>query len=157
MAIIRGSRRGWEALKAKRRVPKNKMKCYEDRGQRISDLGYAAYQEYLKSDDWKVIRNRKLAKCPDCILCEGKATQVHHLDYSYETILGLLDYRLVQMCGECHGKIEFAGTRKRTVREATGELYRLAAMTDRGKRWIEWTNHQKDIYKHKKKSRKNKK
>lgn len=118
----------------KKRQPK--MRCYERRNGRLSDLGYAGYQEYLASDDWKAIRDRKLAKHPRCLICPGAASQVHHLDYGPDTLLGLVPSSLVSLCRECHRWIEFDGDgRKRTLREANKVLKVRAAELGKQK-WL---------------------
>ncbi len=144
MRTIRGSVKGWASLRAKKhKPPKERMKCYQQRDDRLLVMGYSEYKNYLASDAWREIRERRLAKCPQCTLCDAPATQVHHLDYTYETLFGRQDFRLAQLCRACHRTIEFDGERKLTVREATGKLYKLAEETERGRRWIIWTVHRK--------------
>lgn len=122
---------GWRIKYKKRRKPKSNQKkfnAYYKRNDRLSELGYAGYEEYLKSDDWKAIRDRKLMKFPSCLLCKRHATQVHHTDYSNEVLLGLETRLLVTLCEECHKKIEFDNSgNKRSLREANASLKTLAA------------------------------
>lgn len=145
MRSVRGSSIGWAALKSKNRQTKSKLRCYEQRGEKLSNLGYAGYQAYLASDEWKTIRDEKLKRYPHCILCQCKATQVHHLDYGHRTMLGLRPWRLVQMCGDCHKSIEFDGKRKRAIKEANRVLFETAAKTERGQSWIRWHEEQDKI------------
>jgi hypothetical protein len=62
------------------------------------------YQEYLKSEKWKIKRNLVLQR--DNYLCKGcgivKATQVHHLTYEnkYDEFL----FQLISLCKPCHEK-----------------------------------------------------
>src|SRR5579864_6658801 len=102
MAII-GSRKGWAALNARKRKPLAKrMKCYEQRAKNLTEIGYASYQEYLKSDEWRAIRNAKLEKNPLCLICNNTASQVHHLSYDFSALLGLNRLGLVTLCDACH-------------------------------------------------------
>ena len=153
MRSIRGGSAGWQKLKAKQKPVTTIHSCYQKRKERLSGLGYTGYQAYLESDEWKEIRGRKLRRYPNCLLCQKTATQVHHLDYNFETLLGLKNYRLVQLCGDCHKEIEFDEERKRDNREANRILFKRAEQTERGRRWIEWGKHQKDKLKHAKKNR----
>lgn len=105
-----------------KRKPKKVMPCYEARSGRLSELGYASYKEYLASEDWKAIRARKLAAEPKCLLCRRASSQVHHLSYADNVLLGLEPRLLVTMCDVCHEWIEFDGTRKRDLKEANDTL-----------------------------------
>lgn len=112
---------------------------YKRRKRLLSDLGYSTYQEYLAGDDWKRIRNRKLLRFPDCLICSRKSSQVHHMDYEYETLLGLRTYSLITICDACHLLIEFDGDgKKRDLKEANKELRKLASTVagKSGKRWL---------------------
>lgn len=81
--------------------------CYEIRNRNLSELGYSSYSEYLKSNDWKSIREDVLLEFPCCILCDRKSCQVHHTSYSYKVLLGLLPGCLVALCEKCHEYLEF--------------------------------------------------
>lgn len=120
---------GWRLkyLKARKRRPaKPKMECYQDRNGRISELGYRSYREYLASPDWRAIRDSRLRDFPRCLLCEKPACQVHHMDYGYPTLLGLIPALLVSLCDSCHECIEFADGHKRDLAAANSELRRRA-------------------------------
>lgn len=127
MAIVGG----WK-LKYKKRKPKPKpqtkaFKAYYKRNDRLSELGYEGYQQYLQSDDWKRIREKKLRRFPVCLLCPSPSQQVHHMDYSHEVLLGLESGLLVCLCEKCHEGIEFyPDGNKRTLKQANVELRRLA-------------------------------
>jgi len=108
--IIRVAKQG-----SKRRP---RMRCYEDRKEFLSALGYTSYPEYLASDDWKKIRERKLYKHPTCLICPNDATHVHHMSYVVAVLLGLKNELLVSLCETCHSRIEFDGKRKRSLEEA---------------------------------------
>ena len=135
MRSVRGSSKAWNAALCKKRKTFSPMKCYVRRNEKLSELGYAGYVEYLKSQDWQRIRDRKLQRYPDCLLCQKRANQVHHLSYDFPTLLGIKHWRLVQLCSDCHKSIEFDGERKRPLKGANAVLFRLAAMTERGRRW----------------------
>lgn len=117
---------GYKRIKYRNVKPKKLMKQYQRRNERLSDLGYLGYKDYLKSEDWQVIRQRKLARFPNCLLCSKPANQVHHLSYSDEVLLGLEPRLLVTLCEECHEGIEFDGKRKRSLSEANRFLRKTA-------------------------------
>jgi len=141
MRSVRGSAKGWANARRKanqRRNPKSTkdtMGCYVRRNFKLSDLGYASYQDYLASEEWKRIRKRKLQRHPKCLLCDRPSCQVHHLSYDERTLLGMLSVLLVALCEECHHGIEFDGNRKRTLEEANQELRRLAILRPDLERW----------------------
>lgn len=149
MRSIHGSHVGFQNLYNKRRKKRQfkLMNCYAKRNERLGEIGYPTYLEYLKSKDWIKIRTNKLNRHPTCLLCPNPASQVHHMSYDYETLLGVHDYRLVQLCGRHHQHIEFSGDRKRHLKEANRTLFELANQCERGKKWIEWHNHQYEIQK----------
>lgn len=146
---------GWRMRYKKKKPPKKPlMKCYESRNEKIGTLGYSGYVEYLKSDDWKKIRAEKLRWYPSCLLCSHPANQVHHTSYAYEVLLGMFPQLLVTLCEKCHGAIEFSGSRKRTLKQANAELYRLAHDAGRGG-WLRmWNEHKHRILARQKQIRK---
>lgn len=128
MNSITGATHLIKSLKARRRGPRRKHKAYRDRDEAIGLAGYASYQEYLKSDQWRELRADKLARFPMCLLCDRKASQVHHLAYTHDVLLGFSPNLLVTLCRECHEAIEFdACSVKRSLEEANAELKRRAA------------------------------
>lgn len=133
---IHGSRTGWIALKRKTRR-KKVMKCYEDRRETLSSSGYTNYSEYLKSDDWIVIRASVLACSPQCLLCPSKATQVHHTSYDEATLLGFRKHNLAPICNSCHESIEFVGGIKTDLHRANARLIAGSRKTDQGRKWLE--------------------
>lgn len=96
--------------------------AYRKRNERLPDLGYSSYAEYLKSEDWKAIRKSVLSQFPNCCCCEQAACQVHHFDYSDPVMLGLVPELLFPVCDACHELIEFADGHKRPLRSAQREL-----------------------------------
>lgn len=147
MRSVHGSNRGWQMLKAKRKPTHKSMKCYERRNERLMDLGYSMYAKYLESDEWKVIRSRKLERYKECLLCRKKASQVHHLSYAYQVLVGNADHELVQVCAICHEFIEFDDGRKREQKEANKVLLEAAEKLEWGKKWIVWRGHQQELLK----------
>lgn len=143
---VRGSAKAWANLRKRKKPRQNKMACYEKRDDRLSEMGYANYGEYLASEQWREIRGALLARYPHCVLCEKRADQVHHLSYDAPTLLGLTTHRLVTLCDDCHGRIECDGDRKRGLREANRVLFSLAEATTQGRRWIRRAEHEKNTY-----------
>jgi 5-methylcytosine-specific restriction endonuclease McrA len=62
------------------------------------------YDEYLKTPQWEILRQRVLQRCQN--VCEGcgvaPAREVHHLTYA--NIYNELLYQLVGLCSNCHRK-----------------------------------------------------
>ena len=136
MRSVRGTGEAWWNLKAKRKPARKKMKCYQQRTERLSTVGYANYQEYLASDDWRAIRERKLRRHPYCLLCQAVACQVHHMDYHCGTLLGLRDHRLVTLCDKCHEGIELARDSLPARFACVHRRIERAGLTAIGQRWI---------------------
>lgn len=107
-------------FKARRSKAKGK---YKHRNKALPYLGYATYEEYLKSSEWMIIRERVLKKYPNCCCCNKIASQVHHHAYNSPIMLGLLDDLLFSICDKCHLEIEFDGNEKRTLKETQKTLY----------------------------------
>ena len=62
------------------------------------------YKAYMRSDEWKALREKKLEACQHKCECEGgccrEATQVHHLHY--ETLGNESLQDLQALCAKCH-------------------------------------------------------
>jgi hypothetical protein len=98
--------------------------AYGRRESALHSLGFASYGEYLNSATWSRIRGFVLAGSR-CYGCGAKADQVHHGDYSPETLRGDNMAALFAVCATCHGLAEFAPDgRKRSPVEATANLER---------------------------------
>ena len=106
-------------FKAKRSKASGK---YKHRNKALPYLGYATYEEYLKSPQWLEIRERVLKKYPNCSCCDKTASQVHHYSYNSPIMLGLLDDLLFSICDKCHLEIEFDENQKRTLKETQKTL-----------------------------------
>ncbi len=85
--------------------------------------GFETYQEYLRSDLWLSLRNRRLSKNPICeVCCKCEATQVHHFAYSWKILAGYTIAPLVSICKCCHTKIEFSGGLKLSLEDSQDKL-----------------------------------
>ena len=64
------------------------------------------YKAYMRSDEWKALREKKLEACQHKCECEGgcyrEATQIHH--YHYETLGDESFEDLQALCAKCHMK-----------------------------------------------------
>ena len=64
------------------------------------------YKAYMKSDEWKALREKKMEAIQHKCECEGgcyrEATQVHHLHYDTLGDESLQD--LQALCAKCHMK-----------------------------------------------------
>ncbi|MDE2010335.1 MAG: hypothetical protein KGJ09_09720 [Candidatus Omnitrophica bacterium] len=82
-----------------------------------------AYEKYLMSPHWKMIRNRVLERDVNkCQRCGDLADVVHHKSYHPDVLGGLNDSMLVSLCFSCHYFIEFDGDRKVSLEEANRRL-----------------------------------
>ncbi len=106
------------------RIPKE---TYHDRDSLITALGYADYQDYLRSAEWKKIRAVVLRRYRyKCALCSSKAKAVHHITYSRAVLLGEDKAGLVPVCKQHHLIIEFDDDReKRSLQEAKKTYARI--------------------------------
>lgn len=87
-------------------------------------MGYENYAKYLESPLWRRIRALVLRDGRVCAGgCGRMATQVHHGDYSRETLEGHNLTDLYPVCSGCHFRIEFTGAgRKVPPSKATRTL-----------------------------------
>lgn len=110
----------WRHLK--RRKP---LTTPDKRDKRLKRLGFASYRDYLRSDLWKAIRVAKLELTPRCEICDSsRATQVHHLRYTYSCLKGKNPVPLVSACPECHKRLEFKRDGTKRTYEAAAKLTR---------------------------------
>ena len=64
-------------------------------------------EEYLKSDEWKILRNSIIDKSPTCEKCNRRSSRdVHHCNY--RNIIDVRHSDLMAVCRECHEEIEAA-------------------------------------------------
>jgi hypothetical protein len=94
---------------------------YHERNVVLKEMGFRSYQEYLDSELWSIIRKNILSR--DAHFCRGKlcnsrSTLVHHLSYNKPTLLGEAPFALITLCKDCHRKVEWNGSTKRTLKES---------------------------------------
>jgi hypothetical protein len=69
----------------------------------LRELGFDLYADYLLSALWLDIRRRVMKRArKKCFDCDGRATQVHHEEYTVENLKGLNLRFLVALCDGCH-------------------------------------------------------
>lgn len=103
--------------------------------------------QYLKSDEWKIIREKTMRKADGkCERCGAPASDAHHLDYRVIGIPGMSDRRfIVAVCRECHDLLHDAIDNKvippthtkQHLKWLTPEMVKIAKKTAREK--MEWT------------------
>jgi hypothetical protein len=81
--------------------------CYTRRNNILKSMGFASYQEYLRSNLWAKIRAKVLYRQPRCYGCNEKATQVHHNSYERKDLDGTRTRHLRPVCDICHTVAEF--------------------------------------------------
>jgi 5-methylcytosine-specific restriction endonuclease McrA len=106
---------------------------YTERLRNLKVLGFNSYRDYLRGRLWASVRAAALARNGGrCRGCGRPARQVHHQDYSPETLLGQRPHRLIPVCRRCHERIEFdEGGKKRPLREARAVADRLTSSRQR--------------------------
>lgn len=106
---------GIRVSQAKKNRPRSRARGeYLDRNKALPYLGYATYQDYLRSDDWKALRQIKLAESSVCQCCgSAKKISIHHYCYDDSVMLGLFTGLLVVVCEACHSLIEFTPGEKK--------------------------------------------
>ena len=68
---------------------------------KLKEVPYLKYEDYLKSDYWQRHRKIILAKNKKCVLCNRKASHIHHRSYKHRgTEKELAD--LTPLCTFCH-------------------------------------------------------
>lgn len=104
---------------------------YRERNRQVRALGFVSYTQYLRSDLWRDIRARVLARSNACALCEGIATQVHHSRYRKKDLEGRGNLRnLFPICRRCHYRIEFRDhdREKLNTKQATAKMRQLRTL-----------------------------
>jgi len=106
---------------------------YIIRNETLLRLGFSSYDEYLQSDLWRRIRKKAMrANDRQCVLCGATATEVHHTDYSEETLLGKNPDALLPLCNTCHAIAEFdTEGDKRSLNQANSTLGLLKTHQER--------------------------
>jgi len=101
---------------------------YSLRQQKLEENGYSEYKEYLKSEEWKTIKEniskRKGAKWNLCNLCTSPHNlEVHHSSYK---VIGTVNggNTLKMLCRSCHQQIhdKCKENRKLNLYKAYGKL-----------------------------------
>lgn len=87
-------------------------------------LGFASYRAYLRSALWKWIREKVFAqKGRTCVLCDRRATQIHHRSYDRLTLKGIILTYLEPICSGCHHRIEVTPSGRNRKRKAVERLF----------------------------------
>jgi hypothetical protein len=105
---------------AKRKFHKERSgNSYFSRNLILKEIGFNTYKDYLKSELWKKIRKKVLAREKNvCEICQCHGNQVHHSRYHKNDLTGKNLNFLHVLCGDCHEKIEFKNGEKVWMEEA---------------------------------------
>lgn len=96
------------------------------------------YNEYLKSDHWRLLRHSVLSQRSSCERCKNRPpTQVHHLEY--KNLFDVTSNDLVALCSDCHTRIHMAldfgvlkdATNKQAALELSNDQITLALSSKR--------------------------
>lgn len=117
---------------------------YAIRDELVRSFGFFSYKAYLRSDEWRSIRNRVLAEFPECICCDKPSKVVHHVRYDSATLLGLHVLNLAPMCRECHERIEILddGT-KASMARANTLMFELSRKKNPKQLWLHRFYHER--------------
>lgn len=111
---------------------------YQQRDEVLLDLGFESYKAYLASDLWIGIRRIVMEENPNCAICLRKSTQVHHMSYVRDVLVGTNRTELKAVCFGCHRKIEFyANGRKRPFGETRHQFSRLLKKAEKQRKRAE--------------------
>lgn len=94
--------------------------------ERLKELGFDSYQDYLLSRHWTEVRNRwrYSGKPRFCVACNSSDYELHHQSYANLGIETLAD--LVPLCRTCHQHVHQAhGNRSSAVRVGKGIMMNL--------------------------------
>jgi hypothetical protein len=84
--------------------------------QSVRSISHISYDQYLRSTLWKSIREWVIAaQAGRCSICDHAAEEVHHHEYSDETMWGKRSDELVGLCPRCHHFVEFNEDRTKRV------------------------------------------
>jgi hypothetical protein len=100
----------------------SKFNCYNQRNVNLEEINLGSYSDYLNSPIWHFIRNQLLSTCKFCFCCTNGSSQIHHMEYSKEALLGLKSNVLIPICDDCHKFIEFSDGIKNSLEEANRKL-----------------------------------
>ena len=78
---------------------------YRSRNYWLGKIGFKTYQDYLKSQMWRFIRDSTDMRLCSC--CDKPATQIHHSRYHKHDLTGKTRRNLHPICGACHQAIEY--------------------------------------------------
>ncbi len=88
----------------------------------LQAIGFASYDDYLRSEMWRLIRDRVFAtKGRECRCCGKTATQIHHRSYARTVLEGISINPLEPICAACHDHLHG----KRDLGFANREFHRL--------------------------------
>lgn len=73
----------------------------EERDKFLKDLGYNTYSDYLKSDLWALIKKEYLSKREVCANCEELPTDIFHVFWTVDNLIGKDYCGLLPLCRSC--------------------------------------------------------
>jgi len=110
---------------------------YATRNELLIEFGYRTYKQYLKSDEWKAIRQRVFDQYSKCICCDSAAEVVHHVKYDSATLLGLHILHLAPLCRSCHEQMEIDDSgEKAALARANTLMFDMARKKNPKQEWL---------------------
>ena len=107
------------------------MNRYAQRDAVLREMGFANYDEYLRSPLWAKIKRRLLKVCDRCP-CGAPATEFHHRSYKrrYLEGRGKVTKFIVPICRRHHEHIEFDELGKTPLGQANRRLDEIRAAAE---------------------------
>lgn len=68
--------------------------------------GFSSYQDYLRSQHWRELKDRSGVMLKPCCACPSHSELAHHM--RYRNLLDVLPEDLIGMCCECHDDFHMA-------------------------------------------------
>lgn len=123
---------------------------YATRDELCKSFGFFSYKAYLRSDEWRSIRDGVLQEFEQCICCERPSKVVHHVRYDSATLLGVHTLNLAPMCRQCHELIEvLEDGSKGSMARANTLMFELARKKNPKQAWLQRFYHDRKVWKDK--------
>lgn len=81
----------------------------EERKIALELLECTTFFDYLQTELWKSLRERRLAGSTQCLVCNKLASHLYFANYRIETFRGDSKGTLLTMCNRCRGQVEVRG------------------------------------------------
>lgn len=131
---------------------------------RLADLGFTSYDEYLSSEHWRAFKEKYRASVRPmrCAICQCGPIQLHH--HSYDNLGNESVWDVTPLCHDHHKEVhQWLAARKKSVKETFNAVTALSAelkrraeavkakhlrkVKDKPKKGVKMNRHQKTRFK----------